>query len=300
MQKSKFFKTCSFLFYYIFLIHTCIAQDKNISIYTSVSSGFATEKFSWNIAGNLLGENPNVLSELQWNNLTGIVFKAEVNFIYKEKFGLNVNFSSINYNNGDARDTDYNKDNRQEIVFDALLNGSTSTNKKFLIGINYSFKNEFNNWFFIPELGYINQTSNYKLTDDSNPLLNSNYNTNWTGLYAGFTTKHNFNDYFVSVNVVYNQLDYIAEAEWNLIDIFKQPLSFVHNAKGYMLSGSVKIGYNLNKKTALFFEFLHQKQSTGKGVEILYLKDNTTKKTRVNDVSGNNNLFTLGVKYQIL
>ena len=56
----------------------------------SFSTGHQQEDFHWSIAGNTSGQNPNVLSELKWKNVSGEDFSAAMrwNFVlYKAEKG---------------------------------------------------------------------------------------------------------------------------------------------------------------------------------------------------------------------
>ena len=45
------------------------AQAADIKTDISLSTGYRVDDLSWNIAGNIYGSNPNVLSELTWSDL---------------------------------------------------------------------------------------------------------------------------------------------------------------------------------------------------------------------------------------
>jgi len=52
-----------------FLPYPRPAQAADIKTDLSLSTGYRVDDFSWNIAGNVSGTNPNVLSELTWSDL---------------------------------------------------------------------------------------------------------------------------------------------------------------------------------------------------------------------------------------
>ena len=104
----------------------CFGQKKiegkyKLKTKISFSTGIVNNNFSWNISGNLSGKNPTVLSELIWQGLTGFQYAFEAELWYR-KLGISVNYDRNNFYKGNVTDTDYNSDNRQDIVFFADLN----------------------------------------------------------------------------------------------------------------------------------------------------------------------------------
>src|SRR4030042_680600 len=80
----------------------------------SLSTGYRVDDLSWNIAGNLYGSNPNVLSDLTWSDLetlqATVSGRALVNeWLYlRGSFGYGWTFS------GDNLDSDFSGNDRTQ------------------------------------------------------------------------------------------------------------------------------------------------------------------------------------------
>ncbi len=90
------------------------AMDKGLNgIEFEVGYGYRRDSFDWNIAGDLQGNNPNILSELKWEDLLIHEIHMGVRVDLKKDFVLK---GSINYGvivAGDNQDSDYAADNRE-------------------------------------------------------------------------------------------------------------------------------------------------------------------------------------------
>lgn len=288
-----------FFFLLIVSIQFC-AQHKEVkptkfSNNLSFSSGIATDYLTWNISGNLAGENPNVLSELEWKNLLGINFTVNFETWYKN-FGVSINYSNAKYFKGDAIDTDYTEDDRMGVNFFSKLDAKDSEANQLELKVNYKLLKK-ESFVLMLGIGYALLNQNFKLKDNSS--LNSSYQPKWQGLLLNTKAEFELNKINIYPYVSYFQLDYTAKANWNLIADFKQPVSFEHFANGFGLKTGVLLEWQLLKKLYLQLNYFYQYSSTGKGFEKLYLIDDSVKTTRINDVTRRNQLLTLGLNFKI-
>lgn len=80
-------------------------EDKPIVI--SLTAVQQHDDFKWSIAGDLNGQNPNILSEVSWKNLRSMGFRTEIEIPFKKMFFIKANFSQLYIVSGTATDIDY-------------------------------------------------------------------------------------------------------------------------------------------------------------------------------------------------
>ncbi|MEM6643358.1 MAG: hypothetical protein AAF616_10285 [Bacteroidota bacterium] len=265
----------------------------------TVKTGLASDYFSWNIAGDINGNNPNVFSELVWENVLGFQAEHNLRVTYREKISFQLTGAKTLFFTGKVTDTDFASDNRQDVVFFEELQADGS--KSHLIGISggYTLLHK-KNWIITQYAGFRYSDHRYRIIDSDIVDLDSEYHARWigffsqTGVYWKFNNKLRF-----SGNFIYEQLDYSAEARWNLIEIFRQPLSFDHRAKGYGISGSLLCSLNIFKNFDLGLEVRRHKRTTGAGIENLYLVDGPTLKTKVNKAMSKRSAMLLVLHYRL-
>lgn len=261
----------------------------------SFSSGLVNTNLSWNISGNLAGENPNVLSELIWENVIGINFSGNYEAWYK-RVGVSINYANTSYFKGNATDTDYLKDNRTEISFFSELNAKESTSNQQELKAKYKIIDK-EKTKVILSLGYVLINQTFRLRDEGS--LNSFYQPKWQGVLIGAKTIFRYKRVSLCPYINYSQLDYTAKADWNLITNFKHPISFEHFANGFGLKAGFMFELKTFKNINFTLNYFHQYLSTGKGTENLYLIDNSIKKTRVNDITSKAHFLTIGARIHI-
>jgi hypothetical protein len=118
------------------------------------------------------------------------------------------------------------------------------------------------------------------------PQLNSSYSANW----RGFTGKIEISTLLkkmvnLDLRFRYYQLDYSADANWNLIGEFMHPVSFTHTAKGFGIENKFSISYNISKKVSLSCSETLFNYNTGKGIDELHLITGERPQTRLNELS---------------
>src|SRR5688572_11891066 len=90
----------------------------------SAYGGFQSENFRWSIAGNIYGQNPDILSELVWKNVAGPVLGFLYDRKIKKRFFLQLGFSKSHTIKGQATDTDYAGDNRTSQSYQIMLSSN--------------------------------------------------------------------------------------------------------------------------------------------------------------------------------
>ena len=288
------------------------------------SMGYRNDDLDWNIAGDSSGNNPNVLSELTWDNLESFQTKIQGSIVWPNVVALKGSASYGWIFEGDNQDSDFVGDNRT-MEFSRSNNSSDDGNVwDVSLGIGYPFR--FGRGVIgtiTPLAGYSYHEQNLKITDGNQtisipvvtpsivivpppvgpfPGLDSTYETEWYGPWIGFDIRfkaeeikafaHRFEPFFI---FEYHWADYEAEADWNLRDDLARPVSFRHNADGTgIVLGAglnVVIFYNL----ALNFNFDYQDWKTDEGKDKVFFADGTSARTQLNEVNWSSYALSLGL-----
>ncbi|WP_300604318.1 hypothetical protein [Niabella sp.] len=270
------------------------AQENEIH----VSAGYGRSDLHWSIAGNTDGTNPNILSELVWQELQGPVWNAGVRYALNKKWGIELGAGYHNITRGSVTDRDYVQDNRQgnsydeqfnsqgkEVMMDAVLNYHTGSISGFQIR---------------PFIGYtLKKQEALMLGDEVNARdLHSSYKTTWMGAQAGVNASRAFNRLDLRIDLSGGLLNYRAEALWNLIDKFAKPVSFRHYTAAYQLKGTVELGYTLWQRLRVMGYYRIAHADAWKGTDRAYYSDGSTVDTRLNWVTTTGTAFGAGLGYR--
>lgn len=273
------------------------AQGSKNPICIDVGTALTYNSLDWSIAGNLAGNNPNILSEVTWKSLKGAAITVGLEIPLVKKFYLKGSFSKSFTYKGAATDTDYAEDNRTNPIFRAELNSGDGYLTGYQLEAGYQVM--IKGLKLSPSIGYSVHQQYLHLTDDDFMELNSTYKTRWKGLSAGLALHKSICKFNLVTTMDYHQLNYAGAANWNIIDEFKHPVSFRHIAKGFGATMDLKLLYNTLNNISPYVNFGLGYWSTGAGIDELYYADGRTAKTRLNDVSRNGNNIGLGIKITI-
>lgn len=298
---------CNLLKYYILLLLTFFvcplhskAQVAESSKKLSVTGflGYASEELDWSIAGNLSGEAPNVYSELIWKDLQGPAFQLNVKWDVWRKFFLETELYRSKIISGVASDTDYQLDNRLNPSFQANLKSDEGKMQYISVALGFRFLDS-KKYAITSVVGYGHDRQFLTLMDyneEAVEKINSSYTTRWNGPFISLRPTLNLSKKLsLKASVTYHQLEYMATADWNLIEEFSRPVSFRHVAKGYRFDQGIELFFSLNAFSSLGISGMIFQSSTGKGIDELYLKDGKKVKTRFN--GANRNGEHIGLKF---
>lgn len=287
-------KACNLLKYtllFVLAFFVCLmhlkAQVTESSKKLSVtgSFGYTSEDLDWSIAGNLSGQAPNVYSELIWKDLQGPAFQLNVEWDVWRKFFLETELYRFQIISGVASDTDYHFDNRINPSFQANLKSDEGKMQSISAGLGFRFLDS-KKYAITSVVGYRNERQFLTLLDyneDAVEKINSSYNTRWNGPFISLRPSVNLSKKLkLKALVTYHQLEYMATADWNLIEQFNRPVSFRHIAKGYRFDQGLELFFSLNAYMSFGLSAMIFQSSTGTGIDELYLKDGTVLKTRFN------------------
>ena len=257
----------------------CNAQNVDITF----SSGFQHEQFSWSIAGNINGQNPNIYSELIWKDLRGVSTEAGIDWQAKGKFRVKTCYSRMFILSGAGSDTDYLSDNRSDASFAMAF----ASNKGWIQDGSAAFGYDLvktRTLFLVSYFGYGLQNQQLYLL--GNGGLHSSYRTRWSGPFGGLQTAVRAGKKIhITSEGIYNQSDYHATADWNLVESFRHPVSFKHRARGFGVSAAAGTRITVTNDLTIGLSARFTYWSTGAGIDELFLNSGDVVKTRLNDVT---------------
>jgi len=283
-----------------------------------LAGGYRQDQLDWNIAGTPEGTSPNVLSELEWDDLEiyQVRAKAKVvagldNFPY---FDTCVK-GSLGYGwivDGENQDSDYLGDNR-------TLEFSRSNNKTEddeVIDASLAVGPRFSIWEeklrVTPLVGWSHHEQNLRITEGVQtvdpfdlfglgpfPGLDSTYEAEWGGPWAGVDLEiRPLRHLTLTGSAEYHWADYEGKADWNLRSDFAHPTSFKHTADGEGVVFAAAAALNLGERWSVELSYDFQDWQTEHGTDRTFFADGTVGETRLNEVNWESQAVMLGVIYR--
>lgn len=271
----------------------------------SLSAGYRTDRLNWHIAGNRQGSDPNIRSELTWSDIEIYQVKVTARTVVRDKIYLRAALDYGTVIDGDNRDSDYDGDDRT-LEFsrsDNGVDGNDVWDATIGIGPRFSF---FSDALVVsPLIGYAVSAQDLNIVDGHQTLstppstvpvgpigdLDSRYETTWKGPWAGVDLMFSapiatgpFSMFRFILSGEYHWVDYEAEANWNLRDDFRHPLSFSHDADGDGLTVAAEIFLEAGRRWGISMGINMTRMTADDGVDRVYFADGTTQTVQLNDV----------------
>ncbi|MDT8383917.1 MAG: hypothetical protein RRB22_05840 [Gammaproteobacteria bacterium] len=290
----------------------------------ALSLGYRLDALDWSIdgAGNPVGSEPNILSELEWRDTEIVQLKAELvgtnraGFYFRGSAALGRSFD------GENQDSDYAGDNRT-LEFSRSLNDTNGSEVldlggglgyTFFLGVDQAIR-------LVPMVGYSYhqqrlrmRNGNQVLWDADNaaiydpgivsgpPLgpfagLDSSYEAHWFGPWLGVDLRMDLaGGSAVFARVEAHQATYFAQADWNLRDDFAHPVSFEHEAdgRGWVLElgwQALPSRYQWTWGVTLSL----QDWTTNSGTDRTFFADNTFSEGRLNGANWSSRSLSIGL-----
>jgi len=283
-----------------------------------LSTGYRVDDLDWNIAGDINGNNPNILSELEWEGLESFQLKIANKTVFNQLFLLR---SSLAYGwifDGENQDSDYLGDDR---TFEFSRSNNNSDDGNMLdasFGLGWQFTFGRNDFVMAPVIGYSYHEQNLTMTDGyqtlSTPLftpdlgpfsgLDSTYETEWKGPFIGldFTFRTDEKSKITPeietfISLEYHWADYYAEADWNLRTDFAHPKSFEHEADGYGIVFSTGLKFIFHYHWLLNINLDYQNWTTDPGTDRTFFSNGTIAETQLNEVNWTSYAIMAGIEY---
>lgn len=293
-----------------------------------LGSGYRSGELDWNIAGDSSGNNPDVLSELEWKELD--IFQTEIE--------SQVWLGSANWPNlslclkgsaaygwvvaGDNRDSDYAGDHRTSEFSRSENSGDGGNVLDLTIAAGPQFKFWQGRLAMALLLGWSYHEQNLEISDGQQTLsdaglaasigaaappavgpipgLDSSYDTKWWGPWLGTDLTWQLNERATLCGAfAWHFADYEAKADWNLRDDLAHPVSFRHYANGRGLTLGLGLEYQLSDTWLLELSYDYQDWRADDGNSYSYAAGGGSSGTRLNEVNWRSHsaLLSLGYKF---
>ncbi len=263
-----------------------------------VGLGYRVDDFDWNIAGDITGANPNILSELTWENVESL--QLEVGGEIESAAGWLVSGSAAygGILDGRNQDSDYLGDDRT-LEFSRShqdAKGKDTLDLEASLGYRLSWHDPEvgRDLHFIPRVGYSHHEMDLRLTNGfqvipaTGPIngLDSRYEAEWKGPWLGLDLRAELSARTeVFLNLSYHWLDYQGVADWNLRTDFAHPKSFEHETDGN--AGRFSLGFSrqpAGRRWSWEMRLDYQKWNMDPGVDRTFFATGAVAETRLNQV----------------
>jgi hypothetical protein len=272
------------------------------------TTGYRVDDFDWNIAGDINGNNPNILSELTWDDLKIFQVTLQNKTVFRQTFYFRGSLAYGWILDGENQDSDYNGDNRT-LEFSRSNNSADDgdvLDASAGIGYQFTFGFGMDKFGITPLIGYSFHQQNLKISDGfqtipatgSFPGLASTYDAEWSGPWVGLDIVFKSNKkYNLYAEIEYHWGDYYAEADWNLRTDFAHPKSFEHDADGDGIVLSAGWRYFFDNHWAVNLNFNYQDWSTDNGIDRVFLASGSISETRLNEANWQSFATMIGLAY---
>ncbi len=272
----------------------------------SIYPGLREDNLDWNIAGNIQGANPNILSELTWSDLSIIQIRADGRLVAADKFYLRASFGYGEITDGENQDSDYAGDNR---TFEFSRSNNSADSGDVMdasAGLGYQFNLRGNAYSIALLAGYSYHEQNLVITDGNQTIpptgsfsgLNSTYKAIWKGPWAGIDViLRPVERLELSGMLEYHRADFEGTADWNLRTDFQHPKSFeqIADGSGILITASIRYAFSNNWSLSLISSY--QDWSADAGTDRTFFADGTEGWTRLNEVNWDSISVGTGIVY---
>jgi len=297
----------------VFFSYPDPSEAADIQTDLTLSTGYRVDDLSWNIAGNISGSNPNVLSELTWSNLETLQAAVSGRALINEWLYLRGSFGYGWAFSGDNVDSDFSGNDRTQEYSRSTNSADGSTVLDAAIGLGYQFSFLSGRFRLSPLLGYshsaqaltlkdgVQVISTPSLTPPAGPIqgLDSTYDASWLGPWLGIDLSFKVTEKVTLFgSIEYHWATFDAEGNLNLRNDLAHPKSFEHDADGKGFLIALRVDYFLTGPWTLNMALNYQKWSTDTGLDRLYYANGSIAETRLNEVNWDSYALMLGIVYR--
>jgi hypothetical protein len=192
---------------------------------------------NWNIAGNLQGTSPNIISELIWRDIKSK--QLLLGGIWTEgDYFLQASGEYGRVYSGENQDSDYRLDDRE----DERSRSVNNAGKGYMVDLDLNYGKSH---VISPKLkvdtsiGYSTHRQHLKMYDGNQVIgsasldgLDSLYQSNWSGPQASADINYKSNNNIYSLGYTYQDIDLNGHTNWNLRSDLKHPVSMTQTGSG--------------------------------------------------------------------
>lgn len=285
-----------------------------------INSGVRQDRLTWDTSGMVQYHDTFIVSsQLDWDELDVYEIGGNGRLVVENRsmpFAtcLRIRGSYGKIYDGEVRDSDYISDAGGTNEFSRSISESDDGDT---LTLNAGIGPQFFFWgdkLSIAVLaGYNYQEQNLTLTDGVQvigtglntpaagtymPDLNSSYDATWEGVWAGVDASLRLGQRLVvEAMVEVKDVNYEAEADWNLRTDLAHPVSFEHDADGTGMMTSMAVHYLLNESWALSGNVNYAYMLSEDGVHTAYASDGSATRINLNEVEWESFGITLGLRW---
>lgn len=294
------YRTC-LIFFILLCSKICVSQESlNIKKdYLIIQAGVETSKedFSWSIAGNIDGKNPNIYSEIIFDPIRSTGFYLHADYHFFNKISIRTQYNQIFTHQGSVTDFDYAEDNRTNPITQLYLESDKGARRTLGGSVSYDLL-QIPSFTIAAGLGFQATKELFYLLDNNNPDLKSTYTAWWKGPAIHTMLRWQAHiPLYIGTQISFHFFEYNAEANWNQIQEFKHPLSFIHTANGNGWDYATNVGYKFNERLGVDVSWLYNNWKTGFGKDMLFLSNGEIPETRMNGAFKKNSSWRLTYTY---
>ena len=265
--------------------------------------GMRYDQLSWNIAGNLAGTGPNVISELKWSNVGFHQTRLGFRFIGDDRWYVKGYTSNGWGFTGSNQDSDYNDDNRTSEFSRSTADADRSSAEDFSIALGQQIRID-ERIGITPLVGFSNHRQHFTMTNGQQtvcdpcsnglgpiPGLNSSFKTHWRGPWLGLDLRMATAKRWTT----YAELEY----HYSYYDAKASDFSMEQSARGRGTHMGLGLSYALSTPNSFFnIGFKQSRYATRAGTHNFYLANGTVASQRLNNVDWSSSMITIGITSQ--
>ncbi len=278
----------------------------------SVTHGIQYSNFSWEISRSSNDSRP--ISMLDYSDMHVDQTKATINIndLLRFKpsnwtFATTLGYGKIR--SGTLIDSDYSYSNSGQTLETQSI-ASLKGSKTYLIDVEVQrnlSQSKFSNTQFNTGINWTQE--NYKLSQGYQKIsqaqsvdneilgLNSGYDTQWLGPYAGLSQSFFFDHQTLQINSRLKGFIYTAEGQWNLREEFAQPKSFEHLAFGTGIELSLTHKLEITNSMFLKQDAGFSYARTFDGSDEVFYKNGSTQSTQLLPVEKTDFSYNVGFSW---
>lgn len=281
-------------------------------------AGYRIDNLVWTIAGDMSGNNPNILSELTFSDLKIIQGEILITKSLTDKLYLIGDLELGMIINGKNQDSDYLGDNRTHEFSRSYndCNGNAIFDISTALGYYLIPKSEDTKGFGLSGLiGYGINCQNLLLTNgyqaiwidpetgtpgETGPIsgLNTTYKAYWKGFWIGLNVEKEIKSKIKFIlGYEYHQVDYTGEGNWNLRNDFEHPKSFEHITEGTGKVINTGLNWIIKDKYKIAIIYSLGEWETDGGIDKTYFSDGSRISTKFNGANWDTKSIMISVKY---
>ena len=275
----------------------------------------AESKLIWSIANSSSPfASPNILSELTYENIKQEGSGLQLSYLKVVDdvwaFKVEGDYSSSSIKSGDSQDSDYLFDDRQGEFSRSYadIEDDGAERRSLELGVKTRwFKSDSEGHYVSVMLGYQQQSIDITVTNGEQIIpeelngeiiegLNTTYNSEFSSKFLAVSTEHAFAWGVIGLRYEKHDVDFTAEADWNLRTDFQHPVSFEHEGDGEGRVLTLGYVYKFDFNLDVFFDITHREYEIIDGDDVTFFSDGGVGHTRLNRLVYKSNNARLGIR----